>query len=184
MLPALLQQPQREASDISRRGESDPRRVGGGEGRRAPLMGSASFLSLCSTALPSSSCLHPTPPPRPRRGDAPHPARSWGWAGAGCQPCWKQPEATHPPCPPTHTYKLENQYLLELEGSIALLLEMEAHSPERPHQCAWQLQRLHQCGGVAQSLGSQAPRSVILPASLTSLGPGSPAVKWFIMRAK
>ena len=61
-----------------------------------------------------------------------------------------------PPCPPTHTYKLENQYLLELEGSIALLLEMEAHSPERPHQCAWQLQRLHQCGGVAQSLGSQA----------------------------
>lgn len=33
----------------------------------------------------------------PRRGDAPHPARSWGWAGAGCQPCWKQPEATHPP---------------------------------------------------------------------------------------
>lgn len=92
---------------------------------------------------------------------------------------------SHPPlCPPTHTYKLENQYLLELKGNIALLLEMEAHSPERPHQCAWQLQRLHQCGGVAQSLGSQAPRSVILPASLTSLGPGSPAVKWFIMRAK
>lgn len=65
-----------------------------------------------------------------------------------------------PPCPPTHTYKLGNQYLLELEGSNALLLEMEAHSPERPYQCAWQLQRLHQCGGVAQSLGlgRQGPR--------------------------
>lgn len=51
---------------------------------------------------------------------------------------------SHPPPALLHTYKLENQYLLGWEGAYALLLEMEAHSPERPHQCAWQLQRLHQ----------------------------------------
>lgn len=60
----------------------------------------------------------------------------WGRMSALLEAAGSHP----PPCPPTHTYKLENQYLLELEGSIALLLEMEAHSPERPHQCAWQLQ--------------------------------------------
>lgn len=35
MLPALLQQPQREASDISRRGEAIPGEWEEGEGRRA-----------------------------------------------------------------------------------------------------------------------------------------------------
>lgn len=88
----------------------------------------------------------------------------WGRMSALLEAAGSHP----PPCPPTHTYKLENQYLLELEGSITLLLEMEAHSPERPHQCAWQLQRLHQCGGVAQSLGSQAWEAMGLGSDLGS----------------
>ena len=151
MLPALLQQPQREISDISRKGESRSQESGrrGRETGPSPGLSIFPFPSIPLLLHPAASSPNP-----PRRGDASHPSRSWGWAGAGCQSCWKQSEATHPPA------HLGNQYLLELEGSNALLLEMEAHSPERPYQCAWQLQRLHQCGGVAQSLGlgRQGPR--------------------------
>ena len=53
---------QREVSDISRKGESDPRRVGGGRGRRAPLLGLVSFLSLLFHCSSIQQRPHPTPP--------------------------------------------------------------------------------------------------------------------------
>ena len=125
------------------------REDGEGDG---PSPGLSIFLPFYSTALPSSSCPQPPHPGEVMLSSPPELGVGWGRMSA-----LLEASGSHPPlCPPTHTYKLENQYLLELEGSITLLLEMEAHSPERPHQCAWQLQRLHQCGGVAQSLGSQA----------------------------